>query len=262
MIALRKLARLDRELRLRKIALVLQRYELDLRSSLSVDLDYLAAVERLLASDAHLPERIRERLGGCAIPAAAGETLRHCNDLRHELLAHLGAAPAEWDLISPATGSLDGERRACFPARVYLDDIRSPFNVGAIFRSAEAFGVAKIYLSRSTPLPSQPRARRASMGSAEVVPWEVAGPEAVADEVGLFALETGGTPLEEFAFPESGTVIVGSEEVGISPELLRRADAAHGRVTIPLFGSKRSLNVAAAFTVLMYRWSTILARKR
>jgi len=262
MISPRKLASLDRELRLRKIALVLQRYELDLRSSLPVDLDYLAAVERLLASDSLLPERIKERLGGTATPAAAGETLRHCNDLRHELLAHLGTAPAEWDLISPATGGLDPERRARFPARVYLDGVRSPFNVGAIFRSAEAFGVAKVYLSRATPLPTHPRARRASMGSAEVVPWEVAGPAALADEVGLFALETGGTSLEEFTFPPSGTVIVGSEELGISPELLRRADAALGRVTIPLFGSKRSLNVAAAFTVLMYRWSAVLAKER
>jgi len=262
MIAPRKLARLGRESRLRKIALLLQRYELDLRSSLPVDLDYLSAVERLLVSDPLLPERIKERLGRPAVPAAAVETLRHCNDLRHELLAYLGMAPAERDLISPATGGLDPEKRTCFPICVYLDGVRSPFNVGAIFRSAEAFGVAKVYLSQSTPLPTHPRARRASMGSAEVIPWEVAGPGAFSDENGLFALETGGTPLEDFAFPRSGTVIVGSEELGVSPELLRKAEAGLGRVTIPLLGSKRSLNVAAAFTVLMYRWSAFLARAR
>ncbi len=262
MIAPRKLARLPRESRLHKIALLLQRYELDLRSSRSIDLDYLAAIVRLLSTDDQLPERVRLGLGGPSLPAAAGELLRRCNELRHALLAHLGAAPAEWDLLCPATGELDPGGGIRLPMRVYLDSVRSPFNIGALLRSAEAFGVERVYLSPSSPLPSHPRARRASMGSAEVVPWEIAEPEVLSGEPGLFALETGGAPLEEFAFPPSGTVIVGSEELGVSPELLRRADAALGRVSIPLLGSKRSLNVAAAFTVLVYRWASFLTKAR
>ena len=71
----------------------------------------------------------------------------------------------------------------------------------------------------------------------------------------MFALEEGGTPIEEFVFPERGTVLVGSEELGLSPEALDIARKSRGIVTIPMFGVKRSLNVSVAFGILLYVWS-------
>jgi len=77
----------------------------------------------------------------------------------------------------------------------------------------------------------------------------------------VFALELGGTPLDKFKFPKQGTVLIGSEELGLSPEALALADAGLGRVSIAMAGAKRSLNVATAFGILMQKWYTALAGK-
>ena len=69
----------------------------------------------------------------------------------------------------------------------------------------------------------------------------------------VFALETGGTPIKDFIFPQKGIVIIGSEELGISPEALAQAD--HGTVTVPMTGIKASLNVGVAFGILMHAWT-------
>jgi TrmH family RNA methyltransferase len=74
----------------------------------------------------------------------------------------------------------------------------------------------------------------------------------------VFALETGGTPLRDFAFPQTGVMIVGSEELGISPEALTLADVSLGRVSIPCYGAKASLNVSAAFAIAMQAWAESL----
>ena len=150
--------------------------------------------------------------------------------------------------------------------RVYLEDVRSPYNVGAIFRTAEAFGVEHVYLSPRTPLPTLARARRTSRGCADVVAWsvcslgELASPGGGGPRPALFALETGGEPIDRFAFPRSGIVLVGSEELGLSPEALALAASSAGRVSIPMAGARASLNVAVAFGILMQAWHSRLAR--
>ena len=103
--------------------------------------------------------------------------------------------------------------------------------------------------------PTHSRARKTSRGCGDLVPWSVAGLESLEGEAGVFALETGGEPLDGFTFPpKGGTVLVGSEELGLSPEALARADAGAGRVTIPMSGTKRSLNVAVSFGILLWAW--------
>jgi TrmH family RNA methyltransferase len=78
---------------------------------------------------------------------------------------------------------------------------------------------------------------------------------------GVFALELGGTPIDRFNFPRGGVVLVGSEELGLSPEAIRLADAQGGRVSIPLGGAKRSLNVSVAFGILMHAWRRSLTQE-
>ena len=68
----------------------------------------------------------------------------------------------------------------------------------------------------------------------------------------VFALETGGCDLKDFKFPEKGICIIGSEELGVSPQALERA--TYGRVSIPMKGLKASLNVGVAFGILMQAW--------
>ena len=67
----------------------------------------------------------------------------------------------------------------------------------------------------------------------------------------VIALELGGTSINEFAFPERGVAVLGSEEFGISPAVL---SCCGSRVTIPMGGSKGSLNVSVAAGILLQRW--------
>jgi TrmH family RNA methyltransferase len=145
--------------------------------------------------------------------------------------------------------------------QVYLEDIRSPFNVGSMFRAAESFGVEKIWLSPFCADPRHKRAERTAMGCVDVLPWERLSndPFAVSQEKpfterAIFALETGGTPLEDFSFPKRGILIAGSEELGVSPGALAAADTSLGRVSISTYGAKGSLNVSVAFGIVMHAW--------
>ena len=82
----------------------------------------------------------------------------------------------------------------------------------------------------------------------------------IPDDIPVFALETGGTPIEKFNFPQKGICIIGSEELGISPQALKRA--TYGTVTIPMIGLKASLNVGVAFGILMQKWCEALESEK
>ena len=92
------------------------------------------------------------------------------------------------------------------------------------------------------------------MKAEQALPWEVASLDSLSGSEGVFALELGGTPLDQFTFPCPGIVLLGSEELGLSPEALRLAESGSGCVSIPLVGAKKSLNVAVAFGILMQAW--------
>jgi RNA methyltransferase, TrmH family len=240
---LRKLSELSPRTRMRKVARIIQGLEVDMAGGRQPEPSYLEGLLRLL--DGLVP----------AETLAAARSLRGLNALRHELSRMLHAEPAEWDLVQPGTGTLDRSGVAVLPMTVYLEDIRSPFNVGSIFRTAEAFGAQRILLSPRTPLPSHPRAEKTSMGASRALPWEVAELSSLRGRADVFALELGGTPLDHFDFPRAGVVLIGSEELGLSPEALEIAAAGRGRVSIPLAGAKRSLNVSVAAGILLQAWA-------
>ena len=256
MFPLSKLRELAPRARLRKAARILQGLEVEISGGRWSDPAYLSGLLPILSAQA--PDSVRPAIEMLSLALGKPEDpeviLRGLNGLRHALLRFLGAEPAEWDLVSGADGLLDRSGVRTLPFTVYLEDMRSPFNVGSIFRTAEAFGAERVLLSPDTPLPTHARARRTARGAAESLAWEVADLRAVEALGGAFALETGGTPIERFPFPECGVVLVGSEELGLSPEALRLADSQRGRVSIPLAGAKRSLNVSVAFGILMRAW--------
>lgn len=261
MIPLHKLARLPRHQRLRKIANVLSFEDAALARgeiSTEVRVGFLRDVSALLAADAEFDQSVR-----AAIAAAAAEIdaayrdrrapdRRPVNALRYAVDAAIGKQAADWDFIDSG-GRLSLSARQVLPGvTLFLEDVRSPFNVGSIFRIAESFGVERVLLSSLCASPEHLRATRSSMGCTEAVPWARASLEGLQGP--LFALETGGTGLDEFAFPERGVLIVGSEELGVSPGSLARAEASAGRVTIPTIGAKGSLNVAVAVGIVMREW--------
>ena len=249
---------------MRKMARIVQGIEMDLACGSAPDAEYLAGLLRLLEDQGPADARPAARALASRIPSDAGsaEVLRGLNAIRHDLLRALHAEPAEWDLLSPDSGLLDRSGVQILPFTVYLEDIRSPFNVGSIFRTAEAFGAERILLSPRTPSPTHPRAEKTAKGASSALPWEVAELSVLHGRPDVFALEVGGTPLSEFDFPPRGTVLVGSEELGLSPEALAIADAGRGRVSIRLAGAKRSLNVSVALGILMQAWHAASTRGR
>lgn len=188
---------------------------------------------------------------------SAQELLRLCNHARHALVHATGALPADWDFVHPVSG-IPEERNYRSGMMVYAEDLRSPFNMGSVFRTAEAFGADRILLSPGCVSPEHPRSARSAMGCVDYLPWERCALEDLPKNVPVFALETGGTPLRDFVFPREGVVILGSEELGVSPEALERAE--YGRVSIPMTGIKASINVGVAFGILVYAWADYLDR--
>lgn len=298
MITIRKLQSLPRKTRLRKSVHLLEMLQRDCVAGRRVDVRYLREMAELIRDDERLGERLREAArvasevrepsGATAVtdPSVARESCRAIDVLRNALLAELGREPAEWDLLLPEDGGLDRGARRVRGFFVYLEDLRSPYNVGAVFRTAESFGVRAVYLSPDTPRPDHPRAARSSMGATEVIPWRVCSLEDAVEDAGaaaatkaadaaaaaaasgdpvspadaagpavpIFALETGGRVLGEVRLPEPGMAVLGSEELGVSPAALSLAEQSAGRVSIPMAGAKASLNVSVAFGILAYAW--------
>jgi len=177
---------------------------------------------------------------------------RPVNMLRHILNNTVGKQVADWDFID-GSGQFNPAERFFFPGVcIYLEDIRSPFNVGSIFRVAESFGVELILISPLSAHPEHPRAKRSAMGCDSLVRWQQGRIEDLTGNI--FALEKGGEDLASFVFPQAGTMILGSEELGVSPPALAISKKSSGRLTIPTIGLKGSLNVGTAFAIAMHEW--------
>ncbi len=177
-------------------------------------------------------------------------------DYAQALLVRLGAEPSDWDFTDD-TGNLDISKRVIQDKVLILDRIRSPYNVGAVFRSADSFGIKQIILIDGTASPEHPHARRTSRGCIDTVQWTFMSEEKAVeflnnyDSKQIMALELGGEDINTFEFPRRGVVVLGSEEFGVSPEILKKCSS---RVTIKMGGTKGSLNVSVAAGILLQRW--------
>jgi TrmH family RNA methyltransferase len=218
-----------------------------------------------------VPDRLGKALKEIRDNLEINSIRRSLNTVYHLLRSETGQFPSDWDFNAADSGMLNQEKRRIFPGmEVYLEDIRSPFNVGAIFRCAESFGAEKVYLSPFCADPNHPRAKRTAMGCVSVLPWLRLEEDPFANMsnstdffpqgTAFFALETRGTRLEEFPFPRRGVMIIGSEELGVSPNALARADSSLGRIRITTFGAKGSLNVSVAFGIEMHAWAGVLQK--
>ena len=136
---------------------------------------------------------------------------------------------------------------------VFLEGIQDPANVGAIVRSAAAFGVTTMVLDASCADPWSPKALRAGMGGhfgMQVREVKDLGPDLEAfDGTLLCTVPRGGITLDEVPVNRSLAWIFGAEGQGLRSETIDRADL---RVTIPMARGTESLNVAAAAAICLY----------
>lgn len=270
MIAPNKLFQLSAGQKRRKLALTFGELERDISGIAEKGMeynfpgmsrqDYTKAVTKIVLEDPKLSPEATDELKKL-LAAEPFDEKRTCNTARNALLAIIGTFPAEWDLIiAPhSEEKLSVQQRDFFPGTcVYAEDIRSPFNVGSIFRTAEGMGLEKVFISPQCTDPQQPKAIRSGMGCIETMGYTRCSLDDLPQDLPVFVLETGGTPIDEFKFPEKGICIIGSEELGVSPEALKRA--TYGCVTIPMKGLKASLNVGVAFGILVQKWVESLSR--
>jgi tRNA G18 (ribose-2'-O)-methylase SpoU len=141
---------------------------------------------------------------------------------------------------------------------VLIHNIRSAYNVGSIFRTADGAGVSKIIISGYSARPPHKGVLKTALGAELTVPWEAVlrpGPwikKMKAAGYTIVALEQTKKSTNIFSWrPHAKTVlIVGNEVRGVSPAIQRLADV---HLEIPMLGEKESLNVASAFAIAAYR---------
>lgn len=144
-----------------------------------------------------------------------------------------------------------------------LDNIRSTYNVGAIFRTADGAGVTKIYLSGVTPTPTDKFNRvnssiaKTALGAEETVPWEyVKTTSGIIKKlqksgIQIVALEqdVNSVNYKKFKPQFPCAVVLGEETIGIPKSILKLCDVI---IEIPMWGSKESLNVSVATGVATF----------
>ena len=161
----------------------------------------------------------------------------------------------------------DGERKQSkqIPLYLVLDNLRSSFNVGAIFRTAECFEVSKLILCGYTATPQNPKVCKTAMGTDKFVEWEqfsstIQVIKTLKEKgIKIYALETTSNAknIAEIEFTKPCALILGNEALGISKEILKIVDEI---VNIPVSGWKNSLNVGVTAAICCYeissQWNT------
>lgn len=146
------------------------------------------------------------------------------------------------------------------PIYIILDNVLDTYNIGSIFRLAEAVAAKKIYLCADSATPPNHRIKKASINTTELVEWEYVetAVEAIKNlkcrikNLQIIAIEqTNKTvPYDKFEYKLPICLVVGNETTGISPKVLKMVDAV---VELPMFGANISLNVMVSLGIVLYK---------
>jgi tRNA G18 (ribose-2'-O)-methylase SpoU len=162
---------------------------------------------------------------------------------------------------------INGHKR--HPIYFILENVYDTYNVGGLYRLADALGVSKMYLCGEMEIPPNPKIKKASIGTYKVVPWEYkkTAKEAVEDvrtHPSISPLERGGKgcvqiiaieqnkksiPYTQIQYSFPLALIVGNETYGVLPETLAQADHI---AEIPMWGINKSLNVIVSAAIVSY----------
>jgi tRNA G18 (ribose-2'-O)-methylase SpoU len=166
------------------------------------------------------------------------------------------------EIVRPSLAELPATPR--FPVTLIMDNVRSLYNVGSIFRSCDGAFIEKIYLCGFTPYPPRKEISKTALGATESVPWQyvwdikevlhylreqkmtIAALEHTDQSISCFDLTAELFPM---------AIIVGNEITGLSAEAIALCDMA---IEIPMHGIKQSLNVAVAAGIILFECVRVL----
>ncbi|MBI2595965.1 TrmH family RNA methyltransferase [Candidatus Daviesbacteria bacterium] len=143
---------------------------------------------------------------------------------------------------------------------IVLDNVLDTYNIGSIFRLADAVSAKKVYLCGGSATPPNARIKKASINTTEWVEWEYAGStlELIRNlkfkikNLKFIAIEQSSRSIQynKFGYKMPVCLIVGNETSGVSKEALEMADAV---VEIPMYGVNISLNVMVSLGIVLYQ---------
>ena len=201
-----------------------------------------------------------ENVFGTRCPVCLGET-----DLTLQAGREAGVEPEPSHISNPSTRSNLESPKRIGECAVLLDNIRSAWNVGSIFRSADGFGFTRAYVCGITPTPDNDAVMKTSLGAEYTVTWSY-HKDAVKLVRGLkkegrqvWALEEHERAVPLSPYPDSRpkipmVIILGNEVTGVDPGLLDLTDTIFH---IPMHGGKTSFNVAIAFGIAAYQLTAL-----
>lgn len=153
------------------------------------------------------------------------------------------------------------------PLVVVLDEVRSLHNIGAVFRTSDAFLVNSIYLCGITATPPHPEMHKTALGAEYTVDWKYfKNTEDAVNELHtmgytVFAIEQceGSTMLDKLVLETNKryAVVLGNEVKGVKQEVV---DMCDGCIEIPQFGTKHSLNVSVTAGIILWEFAKELAK--
>ncbi|MCX5771171.1 MAG: TrmH family RNA methyltransferase [Candidatus Hydrogenedentes bacterium] len=143
------------------------------------------------------------------------------------------------------------------PLHAVIDNFRSAYNVGSVFRTADAGAIQHIHLCGMSAHQPHRKIEKTSLGAFEYVPWTYyeRTSDALdwlrAQNVPIVAIEVvdGAIGHTQFAWPKPVAVVFGNEVTGINEKTLAKCDAT---VCIRMCGFKNSINVATAYGIVQY----------
>lgn len=148
------------------------------------------------------------------------------------------------------------------PLIVVLDDVRSMYNVGSVFRTADAFRISAIYLCGITACPPHAEIHKTALGAEDTVEWihfdntMDAVRELKSQGYHIYSIEQceGSTMLQTLQVPNTGkyAVILGNEVKGVKQEVV---DASDDCLEIPQYGTKHSLNVSTTAGMVIWEFA-------
>lgn len=148
------------------------------------------------------------------------------------------------------------------PLVVVLDDVRSMYNVGSVFRTADAFRVSAIYLCGITATPPHPEIHKTALGAEDTVDWvhfddTMAAVESLhTDGFEVLSIEQceGSTMLQTIQLDRAKkyAIVMGNEVKGVKQEVVNASDNC---LEIPQYGTKHSLNVSTTAGMVIWEFA-------